>query len=198
MWLHRLNTLNHLIHGTTYYLSLHHTHTYIYIHTHTHTHMHAHIHTHTHIYIHFNTHTYIHTQTHRRAINYPPRGIGASTQDAFFGIYDALNRDPSSDVLLHTPILELLLLVGSVAERKANMKMAGGAKSRVKKEENKTVNEDEEDEDDNENINGHENEDTEYSTYIRSKYSETKEEEAVVESLTPRQLKTLSEASKYV
>lgn len=166
--------------------------------THTHTHTHTNTYTYTHTYIHFNTHTYILTQTHRRAINYPPRGIGASTQDAFFRIHDAQKRVPSSDVLLHTPILDMLLLVGSVAERKANMKKAGGVKSRVKKGENKTVKEDEEDEEDDENINGRENEDTEYSSYIRSKYSKTKDEEAVVESLTPRQLKTLSEASKYV
>ena len=92
----------------------------------------------------------------------------------------------------------MLLLVGSVAERKANMKKAGGVKSRVKKGEIKTVQEDEEDEVDYVNIDSRENEDTEYSRDIRSKYSKTKEEEAVVESLTPRQSKTLSEASKYV
>ena len=89
----------------------------------------------------------------------------------------------------------MLLLVGSVAERKANMKKA--VKSRVKKGENKTVQGDEEDEI-YVKIDSSEGEDEDYSINIRWKYSKTKEEEAVVESLTPRQLKTLSEASKYV
>ena len=138
-----------------------------------------------------------HVHTHRRAINYPPRGIGAVTQKTFFGIHDSLISDPSPDLTLSTPILELLFLVGSVAERKADKKKSGSGKAAAKGAESKNTEKKEEGVGDEDSY-SNQDDDLEFSRYIHSKYKKEEEEKKAFESFTPRQLKTLSDASKYV
>ena len=159
----------------------------MYIHAHTYTHTHSHTQTYTH------THTCVYN-IYRRAINYPPRGIGEATQEAFFKIHETFG-DISSDFEWTAPVLDLLFLVGSVAERKAATPKPKAArrKKRIEDEPEEIV-EDDLKESDGDSYSYRLLEDDDSAL----KNGQTKEAKEILSSLSARQLKTLSGASKYV
>jgi hypothetical protein len=166
-------------------------------HTHTHTNIHIHIHIHIHTLTYTRTLLLIHayTYTYRRAINYPPRGIGEATQEAFFKIHDTFG-DTSSDFAWTAPVLDLLFLVGSVAERKAVTEEPVILRLRVRlQDEPEETGEDDLEESDGDSFTIRLLNDEEWES--SPKNGQTREAKEILSSLSTRQLKTLSGASKY-
>ena len=131
---------------------------------------------------------------YRRAINYPPRGIGEATQEAFFKIHDTFG-DTSSDFAWTASALDLLFLVGSVAERKAATSEPKISRLRLTIEDKPEAGEYDLKESDSDSSSLRLLEDEEWES--AQKNGQTKKAKEILSSLSTRQLKTLSGASKY-